>query len=128
MKFIDKDGEVWEETAEGYLQQPSVGRLRQREYVERMWGPLRPLPPNDSGEAIIQLPAPAPAPVEFNHWYNPGTQLVQCLTCGALVGDQELHAQWHATVGNPGILILPEGMKIPPGGFRPSATVFVEED
>lgn len=33
--------------------------------------------------------------IEFNKWYNPGAELMQCLDCGALVADTELHTKWH---------------------------------
>lgn len=33
--------------------------------------------------------------IEFNKWYNPGAEMMQCLSCGALVVDTELHAKWH---------------------------------
>lgn len=35
--------------------------------------------------------------IEFMPWYQPGTQLMRCLSCGSLVasGDTEIHAEWH---------------------------------
>lgn len=90
MKFIDIDGDIWEEMAGGDLRHPSLG-VRSREHVERMWGPLAPM--NEDGTA-----GDPPAP-EYVPWYNPGAQLSRCLLCGALVGDEDEHSGFHARVG-----------------------------
>lgn len=35
--------------------------------------------------------------IEYQPWYEPGTQLARCLTCGSLVSsaDTETHTKWH---------------------------------
>lgn len=35
--------------------------------------------------------------IEYQPWYEPGTALSRCLTCGSLVSsaDTETHTNWH---------------------------------
>lgn len=39
--------------------------------------------------------------VEYVQWYEAGTHLARCLSCGALVSsaDTETHTNWHGRVG-----------------------------
>lgn len=34
---------------------------------------------------------------EYMRWYHPGSELMRCLTCAALLveGDMEAHTAWH---------------------------------
>lgn len=38
--------------------------------------------------------------IEYVPWYHPGSQLLRCLSCAALVveGDIELHNKWHVRI------------------------------
>lgn len=38
--------------------------------------------------------------IEYQPWYQPGSALARCLTCGALVSasDTETHTEWHESL------------------------------
>lgn len=97
MKYKDQDGNAWEDAGSGQVQQPLVCRPRPREEVERLYGPLVPIPEDSRN-------------IQFHDWYEPGASLKRCSACGALVtgNDRVLHRAWHDMIARVPVLQIPD--------------------